>query len=361
MLPSTARDNSTAGPARWPGRGRLVRVVLTVALTMGVAAACSGNDGKTTITFFQFKPEAQQYFQQLAKSFEKTHPKIKVVVDNPADPETALRTRLVKNDPPDVMTLNANGTFGEFATAKIFKDFSSDPVLQDVNPAYLTILRGVGSRRRSTRSMGCRSPRTPAGCSTTSSCSRKYHVAVPRTFDQLVAAAKTFKAHQITPFYGMLKDAWTAQSPLAPLSAQLQPENFFIDRFQDKTTFAKGLGQHRDRARRAVPVHPARPAVAGLQRRHCRVRRRASPRCCCSAATRFRRSGRTSPSSPSAAWRCRRPTTPPRRAWSAAWTWCSPPRRHGAHPEGVGEVDRLPDAAQGDGATTARRRSPSPR
>ena len=41
-------------------------------------------------------------------------------------------------------------------------------------------------------------------------------------------------------FYGMLADAWTAQSPLAPLSSQLQPADFFEQRFEDRTTFADG-------------------------------------------------------------------------------------------------------------------------
>ena len=104
-----------------------------------------GDGGRVTITvFFQFKGEAQDYFKTLAPQFEKENPDIHVVVDNPADPETALRTRLVKNDVPDVMTLNANGTFGEFATAKIFRDFSDDPVLDDVNPAFVKVLGDLG-------------------------------------------------------------------------------------------------------------------------------------------------------------------------------------------------------------------------
>ena len=67
-----------------------------------------------------------------------------MVVDTPADPETALRTRLVKNDVPDVLTVNGNGTFGEFATAKIFKDFSTDPVLKAVNPAFPKVIGNLG-------------------------------------------------------------------------------------------------------------------------------------------------------------------------------------------------------------------------
>ena len=44
----------------------------------------------------------------------------------------------------------------------------------------------------------------------------KYHVAVPTTFDELIAAAKKFKAAGVTPFYGMLADAWTAAVAAGP-------------------------------------------------------------------------------------------------------------------------------------------------
>ena len=202
-------------------------------------AGCSGGDGRTVITFFQFKPEAQAYFQDLAHQFEEANPGIRVVVDNPADPETALRTRLVKNDVPDVMTLNANGTFGEFASAKIFRDFSKDPVLEPVNPAYLSVIGALGSGEKGEVN-GVPFAANASGLLYNEELFAKYHVPVPTTFDGLIAAARKFKAAGVTPFYGMLADAWTAQSPLAPLSAQLQPDRFFEQRFADRTTFADG-------------------------------------------------------------------------------------------------------------------------
>lgn len=213
-------------------------VALILAL-VSVLSGCSGGSGRTTITFFQFKPEAQAYFQDLAEQFEAANPGIRVIVDNPADPETALRTRLVKNDVPDVMTLNANGTFGEFATARIFKDFSADPVLKTVYPAYLDVMRNLG-RGGPNEVNGVPFAANASGLLYNQELFAKHKVAVPRTFDELIAAAETFKAAGVTPFYGMLADNWTPQSPLAPLSAQLQPPDFFPKRFADQTTFAEG-------------------------------------------------------------------------------------------------------------------------
>src|SRR3954451_6797325 len=237
-----AGGRSADGPASRSRRARRALRVGVAALAITALAACGGASaraGTTTITFFQFKGEAQKYFQDLAGQFERTHPNIRVVVDNPADPETALRTRLVKNDVPDVMTLNANGTFGEFATAKIFRDFRGDPVLNDVNPAFVSVMQKLGQGSKGEIN-GVPFAANASGLLYNEELFAKHHVKVPTTFSELIAAAKTFKAAGVTPFYGMLADSWTAQSPLAPLSAQLQPKNFFQQRFKDQTTFAAG-------------------------------------------------------------------------------------------------------------------------
>lgn len=212
----------------------------TLALLLIVAlAGCAADDGRATITFFQFKPEAQEYFQDLAAQFEQANPDIRVVVDNPADPETALRTRLVKNDVPDVMTLNANGTFGEFASAQIFRDFRGDPVLADVTPAYLSVISSLGAGSKGEVN-GVPFAANASGLLYNQELFAQQGVSVPTTFSELIAAAEKLRTAGITPFYGMLADAWTAQSPLAPLSSQLQPADFFPQRFQGTTTFAAG-------------------------------------------------------------------------------------------------------------------------
>jgi raffinose/stachyose/melibiose transport system substrate-binding protein len=231
----TARGRRRLGPRR---PRRLCAAVACLVLASSLSA-CSSSGDQVTITFFQFKGEAQAYFQTLTRQFEKENPNIRVVLDNPADPETALRTRFVKNKVPDVMTINGNGTYGEFATAKIFKDFQGDPALDGVNPAYVRVLRNLG-RGGTSEVNGVPFAANASGLLYNEQLFAKYHVRVPRTFDQLIAAARTFKSHDVTPFYGMLADSWTAQSPLAPLSSQLQPTTFFPQRFEDKTTFARG-------------------------------------------------------------------------------------------------------------------------
>jgi raffinose/stachyose/melibiose transport system substrate-binding protein len=137
------------------------------------------------------------------------------------------------------MTLNANGTFGEFASAKIFRDFSGDPVLSGVKPEYIRVIGNLG-RAGESEVNGVPFAANASGLLYNEQLFEQYGVAVPTTFDELIAAARTFQAAGVTPFYGMLADNWTPQSPLASLSVQLQPPNFFEDRFVGRTTFAEG-------------------------------------------------------------------------------------------------------------------------
>jgi raffinose/stachyose/melibiose transport system substrate-binding protein len=222
---------------------RTARIAASLVTLLAVTsiAGCAPTPGRTTITFFQFKPEAVAYFERLAARFEKQNPDIRVIVQNVPDAETALRTRLVKNDVPDVLTLNGNATFGELASAGIFTDFARQPVLARVNPGYVQVLKNLGASKAGAVN-GIPFAANASGVLYNEELFAKYGVAVPQTFDQLVAAANTFKAAGVTPFYGMLADGWTAQSPLAPLVAQTEPQGFFRDRFAGRTTFTKGWG-----------------------------------------------------------------------------------------------------------------------
>ncbi|GIG22381.1 ABC transporter substrate-binding protein [Cellulomonas chitinilytica] len=220
-------------------RARIAACLALAGLVVPLAACAGSGDGPTTITFFQFKSEAIDYFEGLAAQFEKENPDIRVVVQNVPDPETALRTRLVKDDVPDVMTLNGNGTFGELASAGIFTDFSKDPVLDDINPGFVKVLQNLGQSAPGAVN-GVPFAANASGVLYNEELFAQQGIDVPTTWDELIADAKAFKAAGITPFYGMLGDSWTPQSPLAPLSAQTQPADFFQKRFAARTTFQDG-------------------------------------------------------------------------------------------------------------------------
>lgn len=219
-------------------RGALAGLVLA-ATAPSLLTACAGGDDRTRIVFFQFKPEAVTYFEEKVAEFEAANPDIDVVVTNVPDPETALRTRLVKDDVPDVLTLNANGTFGELASAGIFDDYAGDPVLEGVTPAYLDVLGDLGASSEGAVN-GVPFAANASGILYNTELFAKYDVEVPRTWSELLEVVETFESNGVLPFYGMLGDSWTPQSPLAPISAQTQPDDFFESRFAGETSFSEG-------------------------------------------------------------------------------------------------------------------------
>ena len=102
----------------------------------------------TTLNFFQFKGEALEDFNKIIADFEAENPDIQVVQNQVADADTIIRTLLVKDKAPDVITLNANGGFGRLAQAGVFYDFSDEPVLRDDQPRRAGDPRATSATRR---------------------------------------------------------------------------------------------------------------------------------------------------------------------------------------------------------------------
>lgn len=239
-------------------------MALAAALTTLLASCAGDAGGRTTITFFQFKPEAVDYFEQRAAQFEAQNPDVRVVVDNVPDPETALRTRLVKDDVPDVLTLNGNGTFGELASAGIFEDFAGDPLLDDLNEGYVEVLRDLGASDPDAVN-GIPFAANASGVLYNVERFDELGVEVPQTWTELIAAAQTFQDAGVTPFYAMLGDAWTAQAPLAPLTAQTAPDGFFEARFAGTSTFGEGWREAAEKELELFGYTQPNPAGFGYQ------------------------------------------------------------------------------------------------
>lgn len=189
---------------RW--RGLVAVLVATVLAT--TAAGCSRPDGRvTTLNFFQFKGEALTAFNEIIADFEAKNPDIKVVQNQVADADTTIRTLLVKDRAPDVISLNAGPNFGGLAEAGVFHDFSGDPLLPTINPAVQEILAKLGNAKGEINSLGYIN--NANGVLYNTEIFAKHNIEVPTTWDELFAVCDKLKAAGVTPFYGTLADSWT--------------------------------------------------------------------------------------------------------------------------------------------------------
>lgn len=213
-------------PIRYRTAARAVAVLAVAGIAIGLGGcASSPGNGVTTLSFFQFKGEALEDFAQIIADFEAENPDIKVVQNQVADSETAIRTLLVKDKTPDVITLNANGSFGRLAQAGVFADFTDEPVRSTINPAVQEILADLGNKSGEVNGLGY--VNNANGVIYNRAIFQEQGLEVPTTWDEFIAVCDALEAAGIQPFYGTLADSWTAMPSWNALGAYPTQDGFF--------------------------------------------------------------------------------------------------------------------------------------
>ncbi|MFE7194979.1 ABC transporter substrate-binding protein [Microbacterium oxydans] len=208
-----------------PLRGGAAAVAV-VALAGALGGCASSADPEvTTLDFFQFKGEALEDFDEIIAEFEAQNPDIRVVQNQVADSETLIRTLLVKDRTPDVITLNGNGNFGDLAEAGVFYDFSDEPVLDTINPGVQEILAQLGNADGEVNSLGY--VNNANGIIYNRAIFEEQGLEVPETWDELIALCDTLVERGITPFSTSLAENWTAMPSWNGIGAYYSQDGFF--------------------------------------------------------------------------------------------------------------------------------------
>ncbi len=231
-----ARPRAT-GTRRRRRTARLLTIVTAVVLLATTACGSDSASGDVELEFFQFKSEAIDVFDQLIADFESTHDGITVTQNAVPDAEAALQVRLVRDDIPDLMSLNGNGAFGRVAQAGVFRDFADDEALGLVNPAITDILVELGTAGDGEVN-GVPFANNAGGVIYNVDLFAEHDVEPPTTWQELLDVIATFEDAGITPFYGTLGDSWTALPAWNALASTLPPDDFWSQLRNDETSFA---------------------------------------------------------------------------------------------------------------------------
>ena len=183
--------------------------------------------------FFQYKAEAADWFTAKAKEFEKTHPNIKVNVNNSSDATTDLRTRLVKNREPDVITINGDINFGMLAEAGVFHDFTDDDIVDELNPGMVNIAKSLVQTNDESkkRLYGLPYAGNASGYIINADVWEQAGEDPdnpPQTWSEFIDLLQRFKSKGIVPIEASTADPWTLQAPLASLNSTLVPESEYL-------------------------------------------------------------------------------------------------------------------------------------
>lgn len=218
----------------------ITTILLTASILINVFTGCSistaVNNDKKQIVFFSNKIEAVDTYNKLAEKFEDENPDIDVIVSAPPDATTVLKTRLVKGDAPDIISLSADRTFADFVDANILEDLSGEIDFDVIAPIYSQMLKDLEIEKVE-GNFGVPYALNASGVIYNKDIFEKLNLSIPKTWDEFISVAKTVKDNGITPFYFTLKDSWTSLPPWNTIASTLVSSDSFQKVNNLETTF----------------------------------------------------------------------------------------------------------------------------
>ncbi|GAA0078534.1 extracellular solute-binding protein [Clostridium sp. CTA-5] len=194
-------------------------------------------DGREKVEVFLSKAEAIGTFKNLEAKFEEENPDIDIVISSPAQAITVLKTRLVKNDVPDILTIAGEMNYGDFVDAGILEDLSNQKQIIDrVQPAYINVLKSLEFEPNNTL-CGIPYACNAGGVVYNKDIFEKLNLKIPTTWNEFLNTAEKIKQSGITPFCFTLKDAWTSMPAWNAITANTESDDFFNKRKNNQVTF----------------------------------------------------------------------------------------------------------------------------
>lgn len=176
---------------------------LALIVTGGVLAGCAPGGSSETVRFYLSKPEAIPYFRELISEYNASQDDINVVLDSSAN----LQAGFLRGNPPDLGLLNYNMEMARFMERGALSDLSDMPEADRILPEVQDLVDQYATYPGRTSVL----PYSVMAASViyNKQIFDEQGIAVPTTYDELIAACEQLKAAGITPFYGTFKDPWT--------------------------------------------------------------------------------------------------------------------------------------------------------
>lgn len=165
-------------------------------------SGCGSGTGQT-ITFHQSKPEAVQYFSQLAADFTGSQGDYRILHDI----STNLSASFVRSNPPDLGLLNYNLEMARFMERGALSDLSDLPEAQNIRDDIVALSQAYPQYPDRTSVL----PYSAMAASVIYN--RRIFdengVEVPDTWDALIEVCDQLEGAGVTPFYATFVDPWT--------------------------------------------------------------------------------------------------------------------------------------------------------
>lgn len=220
-------------------RNHFISVLLVITLVCSLFVGCTGNafadDKAVELELFSTKSENVQTLQALVDKFTADNADIIITINAPADSGTVLKTRLTKNDIPDIIACGGDTNYTELQGAGVLLDLSSE--VSAVQESYLEMIYDINADG-SSAAYGIPYATNASGILFNADMFAELGLTVPETWDELIAVCEAVKAAGKLPFELTFADNWTCLPPWNSMAPVIPDASFTADRKVNKTTFA---------------------------------------------------------------------------------------------------------------------------
>ena len=221
-----------------------------VAFTTSIAALASAfsmtgcsmqsKSGKTVITMIQYKPESVKAFEAMEERFNATHDDIELKIESPNEAMTILKTRLIKEDYPDIIGISGDINYSNFLDAELFMDISDFEGVDDIKSAYMQIEEDLEFIPQD-GVYALPYVANAAGILYNKEMFSENGWEIPTTWTEFTELCDTIsETTDIDPLYFGFKDTWTTLAPWNALAVGLADSDICSQVNAGKTTFSEG-------------------------------------------------------------------------------------------------------------------------
>ena len=200
----------------------LMLAAFSSTLLLQGCASGESSDGKVHITMIQYKPEAVKAFEKIEEKFNAAHDDIHLDIESPNEAMTVLKTRLIREDYPDIVGIGGDINYSNFLDAELFADISDLDVMNTIKPAYLQIDKDLEFIPQE-GIYAVPYAANAAGILYNKDMFDANGWEIPQTWSEFTELCETIKATGTNPLYFGYKDTWTCLAPWNALAVGLAP------------------------------------------------------------------------------------------------------------------------------------------
>lgn len=218
---------------------------ICLTLGMSVLSGCSSSsdaDGKTTIELVTCKMEAVDLFNEFANEFNEENPDLNLVVEAPKDAATVIKTRLIKEDAPDMIGIGGDSTFSTLVDAGVLADIGDYQGMAQIKDRYLDINKELELVPKE-GVYGLPYVANASGILFNEQLFTENGWSIPETWDELIYLCDNIQSSGIAPFTFGYKDTWTTLAPWNALAVSMTSPDLFTKVNLGEEKFADHYGE----------------------------------------------------------------------------------------------------------------------